>query len=67
VPTLTEQELSVLVSDLVSAADEAVPRLRALAQVRTDLTLVEDLEQAASAVRRAYAQRPLASEPSEPA
>jgi hypothetical protein len=64
-PTLTEQELSALVSDLVSAAEEAAPRLRVLAQVKTDLALVEDLEQATAAVRRAYAQRPRASEPSE--
>jgi hypothetical protein len=66
-PTLTEQELSELVSDLVSAADEAGPRLRELAHTRKDLTLVEDLERAASAVRRAYAQRPHASDPSEAA
>ena len=51
-PTLTEQELSELVSDLVSAADEAGPRLRELAHTRKDLTLVEDLEQAVGGLAR---------------
>jgi hypothetical protein len=57
--------LSELVSDLGSAANEVPPRLRELAHTKNDLLLVDDLAEAAAAVRRAYARRPQSIESNE--